>query len=106
MRDMKIRTKLLATQEQLSEDEIKALVYNNVVGFDIEHEEEGESGDWDKYMYTVVKCKDGNNQDRLFEITWLKGLTEYQENSYWDQPVEVKKIVETKTIDVVSFIPV
>lgn len=57
-------------------------------------------------MYTVVKCKDGNNQDRLFEITWLKGLTEYQENSYWDQPVEVKKIVETKTIDVVSFIPV
>ena len=35
-------------------------------------------------MFTVIKY-----EDQYFLIPWRAGLTEMQENSYWDQPYEV-----------------
>lgn len=106
MRDQEIRRKVLITKETLSDKEIEALVYNNVVGFHIEYEEKGNKDDTGTDMYTVVKCIDDNNQERLFEISWLKGLTDIHESYYWTQPIEVNKSVTIKHITETTYTPV
>lgn len=106
MRDQEIRKKILITKESLSEKEIEALVYNNVVGFHIEYEEKGNKDDTGTDMYTIVKCIDDNNQERLFEISWLKGLTDIHESYYWTQPTEVNKIVQIKHITETTYVPI
>ena len=38
----------------------------------------------------------------MFLIRWEQGLTEMQENMYYNQPYEVEEIVETKMVEVVN----
>lgn len=42
---------------------------------------------------------------RYFSIYWEEGLTEYQENEFYDQPEEVEKHEYDKTIHVVVWVP-
>lgn len=72
--------KKLQRQEKLSEEEIESLVWDgNRV-----YEEEGDDHRWQKEMFTVVKV-----ENKFYGICWMKGLTECQENEYYEQPFEV-----------------
>lgn len=90
--------KKIINKDELDESEIKGLVNE----LPIVYEEEGEDRRWSKSMLSVVELR-GN----LYAIEWEKGLTENQENSYYDQPypVELKKeerIIKTIVTTVVK----
>lgn len=42
--------------------------------------------------------------DRYFALNWEQGLTEYQENEFWEQPYEVTKKEYEKTITVTEWV--
>ena len=46
----------------------------------------GDIGRWNQWITTIIQI-----EDKLFAIDWLRGLTEYQENSFFDQPYEVER---------------
>lgn len=52
----------------------------------------GENHRWNRPATTIFRV-----EDRLFALDWWQGLTEIQENEFYDQPYEVKavkKVVE------------
>ena len=57
--------------------------------------EEGEDGRWTRGMDTIFKL----GEDEYWCIPWRKGLTEYQEDEFWDDPYRVEKRVETVQIE-------
>lgn len=79
----------------LTEDEIKELV---LYGDYVVEENSGSRGRWSESMFTVVQLK-----DKYFGINWEKGLTEYQENTFYEQPFEVEKHTEIVTIEKVTW---
>lgn len=62
---------------------------------------ENDSGRWTTRMATVFELG-----GRYFAIDWDRGLTECQENEYWNQPVEVTKRQYEKTIVVTEWVPI
>ena len=62
-------------------------------------EEEGGDHRWQREMTTIIQIG-----DRYFSLDWMKGLTEYQEDSFYDQPYEVKPV--EKTIVVTEWVAV
>lgn len=62
---------------------------------------EGDNRRWLKSMDTVLKI-----DDKYFMVCWQEGLTESQENEFYNQPVEVKHTVEVKTVTVNHYNPV
>ena len=88
-----MKEKLLQKDYEFPENELQELCYEYAFIFDIG---DGENGRWQKYMETIIEV-DG----RYFQINWSQGLTEYQENSYPNQPYEVfkhtKEVTTTKT---------
>lgn len=60
--------------------------------------EEGENRRWSRSVGVIIKI-----HDKYFSIDYEEGLTEYQENIYDNQPVEVERVEETKTITVVNW---
>lgn len=80
--------------EKLTEDEISDFV-NELPHYD---EEYGDNRRWSRGVTTYVQTTDG----RFFRVNWEEGLTEYQENSYWEQPVEVALHEEEKTVVVIE----
>lgn len=81
--------KRLKEGDELSESEIREVLWS----FDQVYEEEGEDRRWSKSMLTVV-----NIDGELYAIEWEKGLTENQENSFWEQPYPVELKEEEITI--------
>ena len=82
--------------EKLSESDIRELVWCYQVD-EIKHG----SGRWTQTIETIVELC-----GRTFRIMWERGLTEYQENEFYNQPVEVKKHTYEKTVAVTEWIPV
>jgi hypothetical protein len=80
---------------ELTEDEL-----SEFVGWSSENTE-GDSGRWEQYIESIVEYN-----GRYFSICWERGLTEYQENYYNSQPIEVTKFETTETITVTKYIPV
>lgn len=72
--------KKLQNKEMLSEEEIESLVWDS----EQVYEEAGKDHRWQKEMFTVVKV-----ENKFYGICWMKGLTECQENEYYEQPFEV-----------------
>ena len=69
-----------------------------------EYEVEVEYGDnrrWSRSATTISEIG-----GRYFSTNWEDGLTESQENEYYDQPVEVQKKTYEKTITVTEWVPV
>lgn len=66
-------------------------------GFKIVEEIEGDSHRWTQDVTTIFKVG-----DRHFAIDWDRGLTELQDNYYYNQPYEVvkqeKQIVVTEWV--------
>ena len=79
----------LKSEKNLSEKEIKILLNESQEVY----EEEGENRRWNQAITTVIEI-DG----KCYAIDWLRGLTESQENEYWNQPYEVKLVKEEVTV--------
>ena len=55
--------------------------------------EEGDNRRWSRPMTSITEVK-----GRYFKICWEEGLTEYQEDSCYEQPIEVEKVEYDKII--------
>lgn len=86
-------TKLKAG-ENLTERELKTLVYE---GNEVD-EIEGDSGRWTQSVQTIIEV-DGV----LYAVDWQRGLTECQENEFYDQPYKVKRVEKEVTTTVVTY---
>lgn len=75
--------------EDLDDNEIQDLM----IWYPIVYEEEGEDRRWLRSVLSVVDV-DGVK----YAVDWDKGLTENQENEYYNQPYKVKLIEEEVTI--------
>lgn len=80
----------LEDKAKLTSKEIQALVYEYEV-----YSEEGEEGRWDKDVLSVSEIG-----GKLYATRWRRGLTESQENSFYEQPYEVK--MEEKEVTVIK----
>lgn len=78
--------------EKLTESELSELTCDDI------EREYGDNRRWSRSVESI--CKIG---DRYFSITWEQGLTECQEDEYYSQPVEVKKVTYEKTITVTEW---
>lgn len=78
--------------EKLSEREIRELVCNSI------EDNYGDNNRWTRGVESIVQIG-----ERFFLINWSEGLTEYQENEYYSQPVEVEKVTYEKTITVTEW---
>lgn len=85
------------SSEKLTEKELSTLVYE----FKEVAEIEGDHRRWAQSMQTIVQLG-----ERLFSITWDRGLTENQEDEFYDQPVEVEPRTYEKTITVTEWVAV
>ena len=95
--DEKIKMKLEAGKE-LDESEI-----SDMLGyFEEVYEDEGENRRWSQSMLTVVNV----GEDNLYAIEWERGLTESQENEYYDQPYKVTLETKEVTITTTTVVPV
>lgn len=82
--------------EKLTRSELCDVIFE----YEVETEY-GENRRWSRSVNTISEI--GN---RYFSIDWEEGLTECQENEYYDQPIEVEKKTYEKTITVTEWIPV
>ena len=80
--------------EKLNESEIQDLIEYE---FERKH---GENRRWIRTVTSIIELG-----DRYFSINWEEGFTEYQENMYYNQPIEVEKKTYPKTITVTEWIP-
>ena len=77
----------------LTERELRELRYSQCA------EIEGDKSRWSVYTQSIIKLR-----DKYFSIDWDQGLTEIQEDEFYNQPYEVKKV--EKMIPVTEWIPV
>ena len=90
-----IMVQKIDNNEKLTEDELKALVweYNNVARI------EGENRRWSRTVRSVIKLC-----GRYFEIMWEQGLTENQEDQFFEQPYEVEQDTYKKVIEIHNWV--
>lgn len=79
---------------ELDENEICELIWEYEIA-----SYEGNHHRWDQKMTSIVEF---NN--KFYAIHWRRGLTEYQENSYYNQPIEVHKIERPITITLTEWV--
>jgi len=81
-------------KKDLTEEELREIVFEDSIANVIETLE-GDDRRWVRSMETIIQLK-----DRYFSICWDKGLTENQDHSFYNQPVEViqEKKVICKTV--------
>lgn len=82
---------------EFSERELREMRWD----FPVESEHEGDDHRWTREITTVI-----NVNGRFFRIDWRRGLTEMQDDEFWNQPVEVEKHEYEKTITVTEWLPV
>lgn len=86
----------LQNGENLREDDLRYLVWN----YEIDREN-GENRRWSRTVTSIVEIG-----GKTYSIDWEEGLTECQENNFYDQPIEVEKHEYEKTIKVTEWLPV
>ena len=59
----------------------------------------GDRGRWSITTQSIIELR-----DKCFAIDWEKGATEMQENEFYNQPYEVKKV--EKMVPVTEWVPV
>lgn len=91
--------------DHFSSEELEEMIFD----CDKVEEHRGDCHRWTQSVTTIFKV-----EDRYFRIYWQRGLTEYQENEYYNQPeevvlheyekvVHVKEWVSRKRIDACAF---
>ena len=81
--------------ERLSEEELQSLVFE---GNEVSTKK-GENRRWSRTVDTVIELN-----GRFFMIEWDEGLTECQENEFYEQPYEVTPREYEKTITVTDWV--
>lgn len=95
---------MLCAGQRLTKEELRYLAtgfcHKDIELGDIKYiaELEGDCSRWTRHMDTIFKI--GGN---LWDIPWEQGLTEYQEDEFWDQPYRVKEV--KKMVEVVNYLP-
>lgn len=89
-----IMVKKIESGEKLTERELRTVVFETN---EIERNE-GDNRRWTRSVKSIVEMC-----GRYFCIYWEEGLTECQENEFYDQPYEVEKITYDKTITVTEW---
>lgn len=87
--------------ELLTKDESERLVCGNSRAEIVEENKDPDTNRWTQNVETIIKLR-----DKYFAFRWQFGLTEYQENSYDLEPVEVFPNTYEKTITVTEWLPV
>lgn len=90
-----LMVKKIDNKEPLTEHELRNLVYE----FDVDTEY-GDNRRWSRTVTTIVELG-----GRFFSIDWEEGLTECQENEFYNQPIEVKKTTYEKIVTVTEWQP-
>lgn len=81
--------------EKLTEEELKTLVYEcNEIS-----RSKGENRRWSRSVASIIELC-----GRYFAVTWEEGLTEHQENEFYEQPYEVEEKTYEKTITVTEWV--
>lgn len=80
--------------EKLSEKELKMLCYE----FNEVERNEGENRRWSRSVVSIIKIG-----ERFFKLVWEEGLTESQENEFYNQPYEVIKNTYEKTVTITEW---
>lgn len=78
--------------EKFTEEELSDLRWE-FVEVDTQY---GENHRWNRPATTIFRV-----EDRLFALDWWQGLTEMQENEFYDQPYEVKEV--KKMVEVTEY---
>lgn len=86
----------ILNKEDLSEDELKRVVYDYEIESDY-----GENERWTRNVISICKLN-----GKYFSVNWNEGLTEMQPNDFYNQPDEVELKEYEKTITVREWIPV
>lgn len=81
--------------EDLTEKELRRLQEYSVEDI------EGDEGRWTRSIDSIVELF-----GRTFMLHWQRGLTEYQENEFMEQPYEVAKRETTKTVVVTEWVKI
>jgi len=86
----------IENNEKLSGYELSRLVYN----YEIEVEY-GDNSRWSRSAISIIQLL-----DRMFSVEWEQGLTESQEDEFYNQPYEVKAHEYEKTIIVKEWVAI
>ena len=90
-----LMVKKIDNGEELTENELKSLVFDcNEVECSY-----GENRRWSRTVTTIV-----NLCDRYFAVQWEQGLTESQENGFYDQPYEVELDSYKRVVEVCNWV--
>lgn len=82
--------------ENISKQDLKTLVFEcNEIQRDY-----GDNRRWLRSVNSYIQVK-----DRIICVPWEEGLTEMQENEFFDKPYFVKKHTYEKTVTVTEFVP-
>lgn len=90
----------ILNKEELSKEELSILAEYSI------DSTYGENRRWCRSVTSICKLKDSEGRDRFFELNWDEGLTEYQENEFYEQPFEVTKNTYEKIITVTEWVRV
>lgn len=83
--------------ERLDRDERKWCAFGEVGEY--VDEIEGDDHRWTREMQTIFKIG-----EQYYAINWMSGLTEMQENEYWNDPYKVERKEEIVTKTVVKYV--
>ena len=88
----------LQNGEELSSSDLSYLVYN----FELDDQREvGENRRWQRGVTSIIELG-----GKHYAINWEEGLTENQENDFWEQPVEATKHEYEKVVTITEWKPV
>lgn len=87
--------------EPLTKEESERLVCGDSRAKIVEENKDPNINRWTQNVETIIKLR-----DKYFAFRWQLGLTEYQENSYDLEPVEVFPNTYEKTITVTEWLSV
>lgn len=89
----------LYSGKHLNEKDIKYLLWD--LGYEVDFQE-FDMGRWTQYVSSIIKLPDPNDlntyTDDLWCIDWERGLTELQENAFYEQPYRVKCVEKTVVV--------
>lgn len=89
----------------LNKEELSKRELSNLAEYSIDSTY-GENRRWTRSVTSICKLKDDEGKDRFFELNWDEGLTECQENEFYEQPFEVAKKTYEKVVTLTEWVRV
>lgn len=90
----------MENNEFLDESEIRDLLEYEI------HIDEGENNRWTQDITSILELTSFSGETALYCVYWERGLTEYQENTYMEQPFKVKRVEREITTVQITYEPI